>query len=128
MDHGIGKIPIQHRNADGLSKRTNDCRWGERQLEKLPPVAERWNFLSQDEYERLSTAPWFHQQGRVIPNHPEFSILLKNLQPNPPDLVQRVIRRSKRAKRHAKRNEALHSPLPSPPPAILHAHEDFYPD
>ena len=34
----------QHRIADGLSKRTNDCRWRERQLEKPPPVAERWNF------------------------------------------------------------------------------------
>ena len=118
----------QHRNADGLSKRTNGCRWRERQLEKLPPVAERWNFLSQDEYERLPTAPWFDQQGRVIPNHPEIPIHLKNLQPNPPDLVHRVIRRSKRSKRRAKRNEALHSPLPSPPPPILHAHEDFYPD
>ena len=43
-----------HCIADGLSKRTNDCRWRERQLGKLPPVAERWNFLSQDEYERTS--------------------------------------------------------------------------
>ena len=111
-----------------MSKRTNDCRWRERQLEKLPPVAERWNFLSHDEYERLPTAPWFDQQGRVIPNHSELPIHLKNLQPNPPDLVQRVIRRSKRAKRRAKRTEALHSPLPSPPPPILHAHEDFYPE
>ena len=82
----------QHDNADGLSKRTNDCRWRERQLEKLPSVAERWTFLSQDEYERLPTAPWFDQQGRVIPNHPELPIHLKNLQPNPPDLVQSVIR------------------------------------
>ena len=64
----------------------------------------------------------------MIPNHPELPIHLKNLQPNPPDLVQRVIRRSKRAKRRAKRNEALHSPLPSPPPPILHAHEVFHPD
>ena len=118
----------QHRNADGLSKRTNDCRWRERQLEKVPPIAERWNFLSQDEYERLPTAPWFDQQGRVMSNHPELPIHLKNLQPNPPDLVQRVIRRSKRAKRRAKRTEALHRPLPSPPPPILHAHEDFYPE
>ena len=58
----------QHRNADGLSKRTIDCRWRERQLEKLPPVAECWNFLSQYEYKRLPTAPWFDMQGRVIPN------------------------------------------------------------
>ena len=118
----------QHRNADSLSKRTNDCRWRERQLEKLPPVAERWNFLFQNEYERLPTAPWFDQQGLVISNHPELPIHLKNLQPNPPDLVQRVIRRSKRAKRRAKRIEALQRPLPSTPPPILHAHEDFYPE
>ena len=118
----------QHRNADSLSKRTIDCRWRDRLLEKQPPFAERWNFLSQDEYERLPTAPWFDQQGRVITNHPELPIHLKNPQPSPPDLVQRVIRRSKRAKRRARWNEALHSPLPSPPPPILHAHEDFYPD
>ena len=36
----------QHRNADGLSKRTSDYRWREQQLENLPPVAKRWNFLS----------------------------------------------------------------------------------
>ena len=59
----------QHRNADGLSKQTNDYRWRDQQFEKLPPVGERWNFLSQDEYERLPTAPWFDVQGRVIPNH-----------------------------------------------------------
>ena len=41
----------QHRNADGLSERTNDYRWREQQLEKLPPVAERWNVVSQDGYE-----------------------------------------------------------------------------
>ena len=73
----------QHRNADGLFKRTNDYRWREQQLEKLPPVAERWNFLSQDEYERLPTALWFDVQGRVISNHPELPPHLKNLQPNP---------------------------------------------
>ena len=47
----------QHRIADGLSKRKIDYRWREQQLEKLPPVAESWNVLSQDEYERLPTAP-----------------------------------------------------------------------
>ena len=73
----------QHRNADGLSKRLNDCRWREQQLEKLPSVAERWNFLSQDQYERLPTAPWFDVQGRVIPNHNELPSHLKYLQPNP---------------------------------------------
>ena len=118
----------QHRNADGLSKRTNDYRLREQQLEKLPPVAERWNFLSQDEYDRLPTAPWFDVQGRVIPNHSELPKHLKNLQPNPPDLVQRVIRRIQRVKRRDKQIGALQVPLPPPPPPILHAHEDFYPD
>ena len=118
----------QHRNANGLSKRTNDYRWREQQLEKLPSVAERWNFRSQDEYERLPTAPWFDVQGRVIPNHPELPQHLKNLQLNPPDLVQRVIRRTQRVKRQDKQKEALQVPLPPPPTPILHAHEDFYPD
>ena len=73
----------QHRNADGLCKRTNDCQWREQQLEKLPPVAERWNFFSQDKYERLPTAPCVDVQGRVIPNPPELPSHLKNLQPDP---------------------------------------------
>ena len=81
----------QHRNADGLSKRTNDYRWREHQLETLLPVAERWNFLSQEEYEQLPIAPWFDLQGRIIPNHPELPEHLKNLQRTPPDIVQRVI-------------------------------------
>ena len=118
----------QHRNVDGLCKRTNDYRWREQQLEKLPPVAEPWNFLSQDEYERLPTAPWFDVQGRVIPNHPELPQHLKNLQPNPHDLVQRVIRLTQRVNRRDKKKEALKVSLPQPPPPILHAHEDFYPD
>ena len=98
------------------------------QLEKLPPVAERWNFLSQDEYEQLPTAPWFELQGRIIPNHPELPEHLKNLQPTPPDIVQRVIRRAQRSRRRDQQQKALEAPLPQPPPPILHAHEDFYPD
>ena len=53
----------QHRNAHGLSKRTNDYQWREKQLEKLPPVADKWNFLSQDEFEQLPIAPWFDLHG-----------------------------------------------------------------
>ena len=86
----------QHRNADGLSKRTNDYRWREQQLEKLPSVTERWKFLSQDEYERLPTAPWFDVQGRVTRNHPDLPQHRKKLQPSPPALVQRVIRHTAR--------------------------------
>ena len=118
----------QHRNADGLYKGTNDYRWREQQLEKLPLVAERWNFLSQDEYEQLPIAPWFDPQGRIIPNHPELPEHLKNLQPTPPDIVQRVIRRAQRDQRRNQRQKALEAPLKQPPPTVLHAHEDFYPD
>ena len=118
----------QHRNADGLSKRTNDYRWREQQLEKLPPVAERWKFLSQEEYEQLPIAPWFDPQGRIIPNHPELPEHLKNLQPTPLDIVQRVIRRAQRDHRRNQRQKALEAPLKQPPPTVLHAHEDFYPD
>ena len=118
----------QHCNANGLSKRTNDYRRREQQLEKLPPVAERWNFLSQDEYERLPTAQWFDVQRRVIPNHPVLPQHLKILQPNPPNLIQRVVRRTQRIKRRDKQKEALPAPLPPPPPPIIHAQEDFYPD
>ena len=49
----------QHRNADGLSKRTNEYRWREKQLAQLPAAGERWNFLSADEFDKLPTAPWF---------------------------------------------------------------------
>ena len=118
----------QHRNADGLPKRTNDYRWREQQLEKLPPVAERWNFLSQKEYEQLPIAPWFDPQGRIIPNHPELPEHLKNLQPTPLDIFQCVIRRAQRDQRRNQRQKALEAPLPQPPSTVLHAHEDFYPD
>ena len=111
-----------------MSKRTNDYGWREQQLEKLPPVAERWNFLPQEEYEQLPTAPWFDLQGRIIPNHPELPEHLKNLAPTPPDIVQRVIRRTQRSRRRDQRQKALEAPLPQPPTPILHAHEDFYPD
>ena len=117
-----------HCNGDGLSKRTNDYRWREQHLEKLRPVAESWNFLSQDDYERLPTTPWFDVQGRIIPNHPDLPSHLQILQPTPPNLVQRVIRRTQRIKRQAKQKDSLQAPLPPPPPPVLHAHEEFYPD
>ena len=117
----------QHRNADGLSKRTNDYPWREQQLEKLPLVAEQWNFLSQDEYEGLPTAPWFDVQGRITPNDHDLPPHLKNLQPTPPNLVQRVIRRTQRIKRQEKQKEALQAPLPPTLPPVLHVHEVFTP-
>ena len=115
----------QHRNADGLSKRTNDYRWREQQLEMLPPLVERWNFLSQDKYERLPTARWFAVQGRIIPNHPDLPSHLRKMPPTPPNPVQQVICRTQRTKRHDKQQESWQAPLPSFSPPMLHAHEDW---
>ena len=44
---------LQHRNADELSKRTNDYKKHEHQPGELPLVAEKWNFLSQEGYDKL---------------------------------------------------------------------------
>ena len=71
----------QHRNADGLSKRTNEFRCQEKQLAQLPATGERWNFLSSDEFDKLPVTPWFDLQGRVIPNHPDLPAHLQNLEP-----------------------------------------------
>ena len=68
----------QHRNADGLSKRTNEYRCREKQLAQLPAAGQRWNFVSAEEFDKLPVAPWFDLQGRVIPNHPELRKHLQN--------------------------------------------------
>ena len=119
---------MHHRNADGLSNRTTDYRWREQQLKKMPPVAEKWNVLSQDEYERLPFAPWFDMQDWEIPNHPDLPSHMRHVQPTPPSAVQRIVGRPERTKRREKQKEALEAPLPTPPPPVLHAHEYFYPD
>ena len=95
---------------------------------KAPPVAERWNFLSHDEYERLPTASWFDVQRRIIPNHLDLPSHLRKMQPTPLDLVQRIIRLTQRTKRREKQKELWQAPLPPPSPPVLHAHEDFFPD
>ena len=119
---------VLHRLADGLSKRTKDYHWREKQLAKLPSVAERWNFMSQDDFEQLPNALLFDVQGRVIPNHTNTPAHLQHVQRAAPSLVQRIVRRTQRTQRRQWQKEALHTPLPVPPPPILHAHEDFHPD
>ena len=47
----------QHRNADGLSKRTNDYRCREKQLAQLPAAGERWKFLSAEEFGNSLSPP-----------------------------------------------------------------------
>ena len=118
----------QHRNADGLSKRTNDYRCREQQLAQLLATGERWNFLSAEEFDNLPVAPWFDLQGRIIPNHPDLPPHLQNLEPKAPDQALRVLRRVQRANKRERQAKALAAPLPPKPPPVLQKHEDFYPD
>ena len=118
----------QHRNADGLSKQTNDYQWQEKQLEKLPPVADKWTFLSQEEFDQLPVAPWFDLHGRVIPNHPQLPAHLRNTKPDHKNAVCRNARRRKRHLAAEERERALRAPLPEAPTPTLQTHEDFYPD
>ena len=67
----IHRPRTQHRNVDGLSKRTNDYVHREKILEKLPEVSEGFNFMTKEDYEALPTVPYFDKHGRPIPNHPE---------------------------------------------------------
>ena len=67
----IHRPRTQHRNADGLSKRTKDYVHCERIIEKLPEVSEGFNFMSQKEYEELLIVPYFDKHVRLIPGPPE---------------------------------------------------------
>ena len=118
----------QHRNADGLSKRTNENRWRAKQLAQLPPSGKRWNFFSAEEFDQLPTVPWFDVQGRVIPNHPDLLHYLRNLEPEAPNGVRRILRQKQRASKRAKQAQALATPLPPLPPLESQVHPSFYPD
>ena len=100
----VGHRPrTQHCNADGLSKRTNDYQWREKQLEKLPHVADKWVFLSQEDLDQLPVAPWFDLHGRVMTNHPQLPAHLRNTKPELKNAVWRVARRRKRRQAAEKR-------------------------
>ena len=118
----------QHRNADGLSKRTNEYRWLEKQLAQLPPPNERWNFPSANEFDKLPVAPLFDVQGRVIPNHPVQPEHFQNMELAAPSPVRRVHRRTQRANKRDKQAKALAAPSPPLPSPELQVHEDFYPN
>ena len=67
----IHRPRTQHRNVDGLSKRTNDYINREQILEKLPEVIEGFNFMSQKDYDELPTVPYFDKRGHLVPSHPK---------------------------------------------------------
>ena len=67
----IHRPRTQHRNADGLSKRTNDYVHREKIVGALPEVSKGFSFMSQKDYEELPTVPYIDKHGKFIPNHPE---------------------------------------------------------
>ena len=67
----VHQLRTQHRNADGLSKRTNDYVHRENILENLPEISKGFDFMSQQVYEDLPTVPYIDKHGRAIPNNPE---------------------------------------------------------
>jgi len=71
----------QHRNADGLSKRTNDYVHRERIAEKMPQVREGFSFMTQKEFDELPTLPYINKHGHFIPDHPELPPEAKASQP-----------------------------------------------
>ena len=61
----------QHRNADGLSKKTNDLRAQGKSVETLPEVTKGFSFMSQNDYENLPIVPYIDKHEKFSPNHPE---------------------------------------------------------
>ena len=67
----IHRPRTQHRNVDGLSKRTNDYVHREKIVEALPEESKGFSFMSQKDYEDLPTVPYIDKHGKFIPKHPE---------------------------------------------------------
>ena len=105
----------QHRNADGLSKRTNDYKKHEKQLKGLPRIAEKWNFLSQEECGNLPLTPLFDVHGRVIPDHPNLVVHLQKLTNLPPPATTVVAPTQKSKPSTAMSDKAMRTPLPALP-------------
>ena len=67
----------QHRNADGLSKRTNDYVHREKLIQDMPKVREGFSFMTQQEFEALPRIPYINKQSHPIPEHQELPPELK---------------------------------------------------
>ena len=61
----------KHKNADGLSKRTNEYIKREKLLEAAPDRAAGFSFMSQQAYNELPVTSWLNKQGQPIQDHPE---------------------------------------------------------
>ena len=118
----------QHRNADGLSKGTNDYKKREALLGLQPAVEDKWNFLSQEEIDQFPTAPWFVMDGKIIPNHSHLTQYTTNLTN---ETAKNTLRRAKRIKPNQKAEKGERAPralLPPLPESTLNKHGDYYPD
>ena len=70
-DFGVEHRPRhKHTNADGMSKRSNYYRLKEELLSRQPEVRAGFNFMDQETYDSLPTAPWLDKHGLEIPDHP----------------------------------------------------------
>ena len=100
-------------------------------MKSLPAIADKWNFLSQEEYDKLPLAPWFDVHGRVIPDHPELPAHLQRLtsHSSPKTTIAAPTRKSGQSKRNTiTRDKAMKTPLPTLPTPELGMPPDFYPD
>ena len=118
----------QHRNADGLSKRTNDYKKHEKKLKGLPPIAEKWNFVSQEEDNKLPLTPRFDVHGRVMPHHTNLPVHLQKLT-NLPPLTTTVVAPTQKNKQSVTiRDKAMRAPLPALPTPELSIPAEQYPE
>ena len=64
----------QNRNADDLSRRTNDYENREKKTQNMPKVREGFSYMTQQEFEALPIIPYINKQGRQIPDYSELSL------------------------------------------------------
>ena len=69
----------KHRNADGLSKKTEFCIAREKMISQMPKHRAGYPFLSQEQFDALPLTNWVDINGRVILNHPELPDHMKQI-------------------------------------------------
>ena len=118
----------QHRNADGLSKRTNDYKHREALLGLQPAVVDKWKFLSPDQFDKIPVATWFDIKVKIISNHPQLPQYLTKLTDQPTNVTLRSANRTKRNQKAGRRERALRDPLPPLFEPIAERHIEYCPD
>ena len=70
----VHRLRTHLRNADGLTKKTNDYVHRKKIVEILPEVSKEVSYMSQEDYENLPTVPYIDKHEKLIPNHPELPL------------------------------------------------------